>query len=187
MYPCVVCPWLPAAHMFFLNPCVQDPMSSWQYINPHPHSLTGHLITPISIWWRQTSQKPWSWYISDQRESPLLAYWLSLYLKWNVCVSTANLNKMISLVYYNINDTETVNELLAQLGGIDSHYHYIIVNSSSHYYMSNVNNQSWLVDSWSHDLQYCCILTQNTILTSQNFPILPVIMVLLLWCHIVLL
>ncbi len=54
-------------------------------------------------------------------------------------------------------------------------------------YMLNVNTQNWLVESWSHDLYQCCILTQNNILTSQYFPILNVVMVLVLWHHIVLL
>ncbi len=51
-------------------------MSSWQYINPQSQSSTGHLTTSKSNWWSQTSQKPWSWYTSDQRHNPLLAYCL---------------------------------------------------------------------------------------------------------------
>ncbi len=49
-------------------------MGSWQYINPQSHNLTGYFTTSKPNWWRQTSQKPWSWYTSDQLQSPLLAY-----------------------------------------------------------------------------------------------------------------
>ncbi len=80
MYPWVLYPWLPAAYWFFLNPWVQEPMGSWQYINLQPHSLTGYFTTSKSNWWRQTSQKPWSWYTSDPRQSPLFAYSLPLLL-----------------------------------------------------------------------------------------------------------
>ncbi len=52
MYPQVLYAWL-----FFLNPWVQEPMCRWQYINPPSHSLTGHVTTSKSIWWRKTSQK----------------------------------------------------------------------------------------------------------------------------------
>ncbi len=41
-------------------------------------------------------------------------------------------------------------------------------------------NFSLYVISWSHDFQQCFILTQNTVLSSQYFPILTVVMVVLL-------
>ncbi len=69
---------IPAAHWFCLNPWLQQPLGSWQYINPPSQRLTGHFTTSKSNCWRQTSQTPWSWYTSDQRHSTLLAYRLPL-------------------------------------------------------------------------------------------------------------
>ncbi len=54
----------------------------WPWIKA-VHQLPGYYNTNKSNWWRQTNQKPWSWYIFDYRENKIVRKPESL-LEWTL-------------------------------------------------------------------------------------------------------